>query len=51
MGLFRSVYVDDVKMVGKRHNLDPMWKRLMTQVVLAKSLRVLDQVYLGMHST
>ena len=41
------MYVDDFKMVGKRHNLDPMWKISMTQIVLAKSTRFLDQVYSG----
>ena len=24
--LFLSVYVDDIKLAGKKHNLDPMWK-------------------------
>ena len=27
-GLFLSVYVDDIKLAGKKHNLDPMWKLL-----------------------
>ena len=27
-GLFLSVYVDDIKMAGKKQNLDPMWKKL-----------------------
>ena len=25
-GLFLSVYVDDIKLAGKKQNLDPMWK-------------------------
>ena len=25
-GLFSSVYVDDMKLAGKIHNIDPMWK-------------------------
>ena len=25
-GLFLSVYVDDIKLTGKKHNIDPMWK-------------------------
>ena len=25
-GLFLSVYVDDIKLAGKKHNIDPMWK-------------------------
>ena len=24
-GLFLSVYVDDIKLAGKKHNIDPMW--------------------------
>ena len=27
-GLFLSVYVDDIKLVGKKQNIDPMWKVL-----------------------
>ena len=27
-GLFLSVYVDDIKLAGKKHNIDPMWKVL-----------------------
>ena len=27
-GLFISVYVDDIKLVGKKQNIDPMWKVL-----------------------
>ena len=29
LGLFLSVYVNDIKMVGKKQNLAPMWKKLM----------------------
>ena len=25
-GLFLSVYVDDIKLAGKKQNLDPMWE-------------------------
>ena len=25
-GLFLSVYVDDIKLAGKKHNIDPMWE-------------------------
>ena len=28
-GVFLSVYVDVIKMAGKKQNLDPMWKVLM----------------------
>ena len=27
-GFFLSVYVDDIKLAGKKHNIDPMWKVL-----------------------
>ena len=27
-GLFSSVYVDDLKLAGKKQNIDPMWKVL-----------------------
>ena len=27
-GLFFSVYVDDIKLAGKKQNIDPMWKIL-----------------------
>ena len=27
-GLFLSVHVDDIKLAGKKHNIDPMWKVL-----------------------
>ena len=27
-GLFLSVYVDDIKLAGKKQNLDPMWNLL-----------------------
>ena len=33
-GLFLSVHVDDIKVVGKKQNLDPMWKKLMKLVDL-----------------
>ena len=31
-GLFLSVYVDDIKLAGKKQNLDPMWKVLNKEV-------------------
>ena len=31
-GLFLSVYVDDIKLAGKKQNIDPMWKVLMKDV-------------------
>ena len=39
--------VDDIKMAGKRHNLEPMWERLMKHADLDKPTQFLDQVYLG----
>ena len=33
-GLFLSVYVDEIKLAGKKQNLDPMWKLLNKEVDL-----------------
>ena len=33
-GLFSSVYVDDIKLAGKKQHIDPMWKVLDKEVVL-----------------
>ena len=46
-GLFSSVYVDDIKMVGKKHNFGSMWTHLMNMVDLEAPLPFLDQVHLG----
>ena len=46
-GLFLSVYVDDIKLAGKKQNIDPMWKVLMTEVDLGEPTSFLDHVYLG----
>ena len=35
-GLFLSVYVDDIKLAGKKQNLDPMWKLLNKEVDLGE---------------
>ena len=35
-GLFLSVYADDIKLAGKKHNLDPMWKVLNKEVDLGE---------------
>ena len=45
-GLFLSVYVD-IKMAGKRINLDPMLIRLMKHPGLEKPTQWLDQVNFG----
>ena len=46
-GLFSSVYVDDIKLDGKKQNLDPMWKVLNKEVDLGEPTSFLDHVYLG----
>ena len=32
--LFSSVCVDDIKMVGKKQNMAPMWKKMMRNMIL-----------------
>ena len=46
-GLFSSVYVDDIKLAGKKHNIHPMWKALNKEVDLGEPTSFLDHVYLG----
>ena len=46
-GLFFCVYADDIKLVGKKKNIDPMWKLLMKQVDFGEPTSFLDHVYLG----
>ena len=46
-GLFLSVYVDESKLVGQKHNIDPMWKVLNKEVDLGDPTSFLDHVYLG----
>ena len=46
-GLFLSVYVDDIKLAGKKQNLDPMWKVLNKELDLGEPTSFLDHVYLG----
>ena len=41
-GLFLSVYVDDIKLAGKKQNIDPMWKVLNKEVVLGEPTSFLD---------
>ena len=45
--LFLSVYVDCIKLAGKRQNIDPMWKVLMRDADLGEPTSCLDHVYLG----
>ena len=35
-GLFLSVYVDDIKLAGKKQNINPMWKVLNKEVDLGE---------------
>ena len=44
-GLFLYVYVDDIKLAGKKQNIDPMWKVLNKKVDLGEPTSFLDHVY------
>ena len=46
-GLFLSVYVDDIKLAGKKQNIDPMWKLLNKEVDLREPTSFLHHVCLG----
>ena len=46
-GFFFSVYVDDIKLAGKKQNIDPMWKVLNKEVDLGEPTSVLDHENLG----
>ena len=46
-GLFLSVYVDDIKLAGKKQNLDPMLKVLNKEVDLREPTSFLDHENLG----
>ena len=43
-GLFLSVYVDDIKLAGRKQNLDPMWTVLNKEVDLGEPTSFLDHV-------
>ena len=45
-GLFLSVYVDDIRLAGKKKNIDPIWKLLNKEVGLGEPTSFLDHVYL-----
>ena len=45
-GLLLSVYVDDIKVDGKKQNIVPMWKVLNEEVDLGEPTSFLDHVYL-----
>ena len=40
------MYVDDIKLAGKKETLDPMWKLLNKEVDLGEPTSFLDHVYL-----
>ena len=46
-GLFLFVYVDDIRLAGKKQNIYPMWKVLMKDVAMGARTSFLDHVYLG----
>ena len=46
-GSFLSVYVDDIKLAGKKHEINPMWKVPNKEVDLGEPTSFLDHVYLG----
>ena len=46
-GLFLSVYVDDIKLAGKKQNINPMWEVLNKEVDLGEPTSFVDHVYLG----
>ena len=41
------MFVDDIKIVGKKQNIVPMWKVLNKEVDLGEPTSFLDHVYLG----
>ena len=45
--LFSSVHVDDIKLAGQKHNIDPKWKVLKKEVDVGEPTSFLDHVYLG----
>ena len=40
------MYVDDIKLAGKKQNIDPMWQVLNKEVDLGEPTSFLDHVYL-----
>ena len=41
------MYVDDIKLAGKKQNIDPRWKVLNKEVDLGEPTSFVDHVYLG----
>ena len=48
--LFLSAYVDDIKLTGRKQNINPMWKLLLKEVDLGDPTSFLDHVFSGMYS-
>ena len=46
-GLFLSVYVDDIKLAGKKQNINPMWKLLNKEVDLGEPTSFVHHETLG----
>ena len=46
-GLFLSVYLDDIKLAGKKQNINPTWKALVREVDLGEPTSFRDHVHLG----
>ena len=46
-GIVLSVYVDDIKLAGKKQHINPTWKVLIKDVDLGEPTSFLDHVYLG----
>ena len=46
-GLFLSVFVDEIKLAGKKQNINPMWKVSNKEVDLGEPTSFLDHVFLG----
>ena len=50
-GLFLSVYVDDIKLAGKKQNLHPMWKTTQQRSRFGRTNIFPGSCILGLHST
>ena len=50
-GLFLFVSVDDIKLAGKKQNINPTWKTHMKDVYLGEPTSFRDHVYLGCTQT
>ena len=49
-GLFLTVYVDDIKLTGKKQNIDPKWKLLNREVDFGRTNIFPGSCILGLHS-